>query len=499
MRQLWRKMDDNARPLTEGIGHACTFASITICLVIWAAFAPYLPLGSQVLIFIPAVLVGAGLSGVGGGLAAGAAGLAAGGWAASQGGWTWDEMFPFAVFAVAGLSITATGAAARRWRWRHIEANRNLAEREAHLRSILDTVPDAMIVISEDGLIQSFSPAAERLFGWAAAEVLSKNVSVLMPNPYRDAHDGYLERYHTTGERRIIGRGRVVVGERKDGSTFPIELSVGEMKPAERRFYTGFIRDLSERQETEARLQELQSELVHISRATAMGEMASALAHELNQPLAAIANYLRGAKRLMEGAPAPDARVSEALEKASDQALRAGQIIRRLRDFLARGDTDRRVESLSKLVEEASALALVGAKELGVRVRFDLDPSVDLVVADRVQIQQVVLNLIRNGLDAMEQSARRRLVIESRPAEDNMVTLLVSDTGLGLAEEVRDHLFQAFITTKPTGMGVGLSICRTIVEAHGGKIFAQNNADGGATFAFTLPCAVEEEEVADGR
>ncbi|MET0336202.1 MAG: ATP-binding protein [Caulobacter sp.] len=230
-----------------------------------------------------------------------------------------------------------------------------------------------------------------------------------------------------------------------------------------------------------------------------MGEMASALAHELNQPLAAIANYLRGAKRLMESAPAPDARVGEALEKASDQALRAGQIIRRLRDFLARGDTDRRVENLSKLVEEASALALVGAKELGVRVRFDLDPSVDLVLADRVQIQQVVLNLIRNGLDAMEQSQQRRLVVATSPADDNMVLLSVSDTGSGLAEEVRDHLFQAFITTKPSGMGVGLSICRTIVEAHGGKIFAQNNADGGATFAFTLPRAVEEEEAADGR
>ncbi len=187
---------------------------------------------------------------------------------------------------------------------------------------------------------------------------------MLMPSPYREKHDGYLERYLTTGERRIIGIGRVVVGERKDGSTFPMELAVGEMRSSDQRFFTGFIRDLTERQKTEARLQELQSELVHISRLTAMGEMASTLAHELNQPLSAIANYLKGSRRLLEGKD--DERsvmMRDALDKAADQALRAGQIIRRLRDFVARGESERRVESVAKLVEEASALALVGAKE----------------------------------------------------------------------------------------------------------------------------------------
>ena len=173
--------------------------------------------------------------------------------------------------------------------------------REAHLQSILDTVPEAMIVIDERGFIQSFSSAAERLFGCQAAEVIGRNVSILMPTPYRENHDGYLLRYMTTGERRIIGIGRVVVGQRKDGSTFPMELAVGEMKSGDQRYFTGFIRDLTERQQTEARLQELQSELVHISRLTAMGEMASTLAHELNQPLSAIANYLKGSRRLLGG------------------------------------------------------------------------------------------------------------------------------------------------------------------------------------------------------
>ena len=203
---------------------------------------------------------------------------------------------------------------------------RQAVAREAHLTSILDTVPDAMVVIDERGIIQSFSSAAERLFGYAAAEIVGTNVKLLMPSPYRENHDGYLERYLRTGERRIIGIGRVVVGERKDGSTFPMELAVGEMRSSNQRFFTGFIRDLTERQQTEARLQELQSELVHISRLTAMGEMASALAHELNQPLSAIANYMKGSRRLLENSTDDrSALLRDAMDKAAEQALRAGR------------------------------------------------------------------------------------------------------------------------------------------------------------------------------
>ena len=194
-----------------------------------------------------------------------------------------------------------------------------------------------------------------------------------------------------------------MVGERKDGSTFPMELAVGEMRSSNQRFFTGFIRDLTERQQTEARLQELQSELVHVSRLTAMGEMASALAHELNQPLSAIANYMKGSRRMLEaGTDDRSALLRDAMDKAAEQSLRAGQIIRRLRDFVARGESERRVESVKKLVEEASALALVGAKDQGVRVRFQFDPTIDLVLADKVQIQQVLLNLLRNAVEAME-------------------------------------------------------------------------------------------------
>jgi two-component system, LuxR family, sensor kinase FixL len=355
-------------------------------------------------------------------------------------------------------------------------------------------VPEAMIVIDESGMIQSFSTAAQRLFGYSLDEVIGKNVKMLMPPPYRENHDGYVERYLGTGERKIIGIGRIVVGERKDGSPFPMELAVGEMKSGNKRFFTGFIRDLTERQQTEARLQELQSELVHVSRLTALGEMASALAHELNQPLSAITNYMTGSRRLLQDAlDERSVMVREALDKAAEQSVRAGQIIRRLRDFVARGESERTIESIKKLVEEASALALVGAKHSGVRVRFKFDPELDLVLADKVQIQQVILNLMRNAIEAMEQSERRELTISTEPGPDGSVAVSIADTGSGIAPEIASQLFQPFVTTKATGMGVGLSISRTIIEAHGGQISVDSNPGGGAVFRFTLRTISEQD------
>ena len=390
------------------------------------------------------------------------------------------------------LYLAASGAvAAAAWRFRGMSvAARTMLEisrrREDHLQSILDTVPEAMIVIDEIGTIRSFSAAAERLFGWKAVEAVGRNVRMLMPEPYRQGHDGYLGRYMETGERRIIGIGRVAVGLRKDGSTFPIELAVGEMRTGRRRFFTGFIRDLTETQATERRLQDLQSELIHVSRLTSMGEMASALAHELNQPLSAIASYMKGSVRLLESG-APDLeRVKAALNAAGEQALRAGEIIRRLRAFVGKGEAAMRIEFLPKLIEEAGALAMMGARDSGVRLEFSLDPSVGPVLADKVQIQQVVLNLMRNAVEAMSESPIRILVVAARPRENDWVEVEVSDSGPGLAQEALERLFQPFMTTKETGMGVGLSICRTIVEAHGGEIDARNRPEGGAIFRFTL-------------
>ena len=372
-----------------------------------------------------------------------------------------------------------------------------LQEREAHLQSVLDTVPDAMVVIDTRGIMQSFSATAERLFGYRASEAVGKNVSILMPQPYRGHHDAYLARYMATGERRIIGVGRLVVGQRKDGSTFPMELSVGEMRSGDRRFFTGFVRDLTERQQTQQRLQELQSELIFMSRFTALGEMASTLAHELNQPLTATASYLNGARRLLDGGKPEDIPIARgAIDSAAEQAFRAGQIIKRLREFVARGESDRQAENLGKLIEEASALALVGAKETGAQVSFAFDPAVGFVLVDRIQIQQVILNLVRNAMEAMQEVATRQLEVSTRWVDLATVEIAVKDTGPGIAPEIAEKLFQPFMTTKPQGMGVGLSISRTIVEAHGGRLWAEPNPGGGTIFRLTLK-SIEGEGLND--
>ena len=365
--------------------------------------------------------------------------------------------------------------------------------RQAELESILNTVPEAMIVIGDHGLMRSFSLTAERLFGWSAAEVIGKNVSILMPSPYRQEHDSYLHRYRDTGERRIIGIGRIVVGERKDGSTFPMELAVGEAQVASEKFFIGFIRDLTERRAQERRMQELQSELIHVSRLTAMGEMASSLAHELNQPLSAITSYLRGAATLLKSEQVDRERIREALDRSANQALRAGDIIKRLREFVAKGETQHTLENPATLLEEAAALALVGAREQGVRVSLRCDRELPDIVVDKIQIQQVALNLIRNAVEAMETTTRREVTIDAK-RDGEFALFSIADTGTGISPDIAQHLFQPFITSKANGMGVGLSICRNIIEAHGGRISARQNEDSGTVFEFTLPFAEPEAE-----
>ncbi|HEX8842674.1 MAG TPA: PAS domain S-box protein [Sphingomicrobium sp.] len=360
---------------------------------------------------------------------------------------------------------------------------------EAHLRSILATVPDAMVVIDEAGSILSFSAAAEKMFGYSEAEVIGENVKMLMPNPDRDRHDQYLINYLTTGKRKIIGIGRVTTALHRDGNTFPIELSVGEAWSDGRRIFTGFIRDLTERQQTLLRLQDLQSELAHVGRVSEMGTLASSLAHELNQPLTAVASYCESARDLLRNDPDPEtlAMVREAMDEAAGQAIRAGQIVRRLRDFMSHGETERRVESLQRLINEANALALVGSREHAIDVQLSLDPDADLVFVDRIQVQQVLVNLIRNAIDAMMESSMRCLSIRTARGRDGFVQVTIEDTGSGISQTIAPQLFQPFVTSKQSGMGIGLSICRTIVEAHGGRIWFESGRNGGTAFHFTLP------------
>jgi two-component system sensor kinase FixL len=327
------------------------------------------------------------------------------------------------------------------------------------------------------------------MFGYAEDDIVSQNVKILMPSPDRDRHDQYLVNYLTTGKRKIIGVGRVTTALHRDGNTFPIELSVGEAWLGKRRIFTGFIRDLTERQQTLLRLQDLQSELAHVGRVSEMGTLASSLAHELNQPLTAVASYCESARDLLDKEPDRGAlaMVKEALDEAAQQAIRAGQIVRRLRDFMSTGETERHIESLQRLVNEANALALVGSREHGIDVQLKLDPASDRVLVDRIQIQQVLVNLIRNAIDAMMDTATRCLLLRTAPDDKGFVEVTIEDTGSGITEAIAEQLFQPFVTSKQNGMGIGLSICRTIIEAHGGRIWFEPGATGGTAFHFTVP------------
>lgn len=370
-------------------------------------------------------------------------------------------------------------------------AERKMVASGAHLRSILSTVPDAMVVINEQGKILSFSAAAEKLFGYVEAELLGANVSILMPPPDKEQHDDYIRRYLETGQKRIIGIGRVVTGLRRDGAHFPMELAIGEAIGEDQRIFTGFIRDLTEQQRAEERVEELRSGLIHVARVSAMGTMASTLAHELNQPITAVNSYVQGIRDLLVDA---DPAIREALDDASSEAMRAGDIVRRLREFVARGEVDKTIEDLPDLVAEAIALGAMGAREKSVDIRTDLDPAVTTVLIDKVQIQQVLINLIRNAIEAMAQSPRRQLVISSRLDNSHFVRVTVADTGPGVPTEIAGNLFRAFVSTKTDGMGLGLSICRTIIEANGGRIWLEPGADGGSQFHFTLARAGGESD-----
>lgn len=439
------------------------------------------------ILFIPVILIAAIAGGMGPGLLALTLSLVSAIFIAGTNGTIGLQV---GVFAVVGLVITWMGEMLHHARRALDQTERALRTREAHLRSILDTVPDATVVIDEQGLITSFSAAAVRQFGYTEAEVLGRNVNMLMPEPYHHEHDGYIERYIKTAEKRVIEIDRVVVGLRKDGSTFPMKLAVGEVRSGSGRFFTGFIRDLTEHERSEVRLRGVQNELARLARLNELGEMASTLAHELNQPLAAIANYSQGCVRLLKNmAEGPAGQMREALEDTARQSLRAGEIIRHLREFVTRGETEKAPQDLRKLIEEAGALALLGSKELGVRSVFAFSPTTKEVLVDRIQIQQVLINLMRNAIEAMRDGERRELIVRTLPDGPDQMVVEVEDTGPGISDEIAAHLFQPFVTSKASGMGIGLSISKRIVEAHRGRISARRNENGGTTFRFTLPIA----------
>lgn len=344
----------------------------------------------------------------------------------------------------------------------------------SRLEAIVESLTDGVLEFDDSGVFDANSAAA-RLFGYKRSELIGVDICALLPGL-------------RNGVRHHLRKAQTSEGRRKDGSSFPIQLTLNEARSPRGRAFVGVARDLTDQRRAETLLQEQRAEFTYASRLIAMGELAAALAHEINQPFAAAATYVRTARWLLERkSKRPDSDLEVILEKAATQVMRAGEIIRHLREFVTRGESVKTVQRLSTLVEEAKELALVGVRQNEAHVTMRLKTKHDYVLADRIQAQQVVVNLVRNALEAMQDAPRRELVLTTSRAGPDFVRLDVIDTGHGLSDAVRATLFEPFRTTKATGMGVGLSISRSIVEAHGGRIWAEPNPEGGAIFSFTLP------------
>lgn len=360
---------------------------------------------------------------------------------------------------------------------------------------MLEAAVDGIVVIDERGRIEAFNSAAEKLFDRTADEVLGLDVGILMPEPHASEHAGYLADYLDTGRRHVIGTGRVVEAQRRNGSTFPIELSVGEGRSDGRRFFVGIVRDISERTNLEEAVRDQRERLARMTRINTLGEMAAGIAHEVNQPLTAIASYAHACRNLIERGQADSPEVLAALNKLANQAERAGEVIRRLRDLVKKRQASRELVDLNRLVVNVVELGDGDARRKGLTIHTDLATPAPRVVGDPVQIEQVVLNLLHNAMESMVERDAPGATIEvvTSMLDRQMVEVSVLDHGVGVSDEVEGALFDPFFTTKESGMGMGLAISRSIVASHGGQMWFTANEDGGTTFHFSLPKAVEPE------
>jgi two-component system sensor kinase FixL len=357
------------------------------------------------------------------------------------------------------------------------------------LKALLDAAVDGIILINHVGLIQVFNRSAERLFGYESSEVTGRNVSMLMTENDQGAHDRYLARYTATRVPHIIGKGREINARRKDGSVFPALLSVGVVAGTEPPRFVGFVHDITARQQSEENGLRLQERLMHVSRLATIGEMASGIAHELNQPLAAIATYAHACDRLL-AVPEPEIEeIQIALREIAEQAVRAGDIIRRLRSLTRAENTQHGPADVNAVIAELTDLIQSDAKAHGVAYRAELAPDLPQITLDRAQIQQVVLNLVRNALEALAlaQLETGEVVVRTRLTPEGGVEIAVCDSGPGVDSRIVDRMFDPFYTTKAAGTGLGLAISRTIVNAHGGSLEYLPHVPAGACFAIRLP------------
>jgi two-component system sensor kinase FixL len=335
----------------------------------------------------------------------------------------------------------------------------------------MDAAVDAIIIIDEHGEIQRFSRAAESMFGYDADEVIGRNVRMLMPEPHRSQHDGYLQRYARTGEARVIGKGREESGRRSNGEVFPMQLSIGEIHQDDGRQYVGIIRDLGEVRAAQEQVRELEDQLLHADRLVILGELTAGIAHEINQPLTAIAAYADAGRKIIDrrtGAEDTQHDIHSICERIAEQSRRAAEVVARLRKLVRSGSVSKGRYDINQIIRNTLLLFEFETKRTGSELQFvPLDPAASLYL-DEIQIQQVVVNLVKNSLD-------------------ETIRVSVTDNGPGVPERYRSRLFDSFFTTKPKGVGLGLSICKTIAGAHGGHLRYSATPDGGSRFTLILP------------
>jgi PAS domain S-box-containing protein len=393
--------------------------------------------------------------------------------------WSMSEIFD--VIATHDFALTKEGdgwKASKSFSRQRIE--QGLRESEARLRATIGGVCDGIITTDASGNILSVNPAVTRMFGYAPYDLIGENVGVLSPQQSRFVPLGDCPQDAGQGAGAVVHETQ---GRRKDGLVFPLECAVTETVDRDQRLFVIVVRDLTERVETEARMRKLRAD-----RLDAMGGMAAALSHEINQPLTAIAAYLSAAQRLLGRSLFKPLNVADALNKASEQVARAGAVVSGMRAFAIRGEPDVSLQSMHELVRDAYDAVSAGGLT-GVEASFRVDALDDRVLADKIQIQQVLVNLVRNAIEAMREAPERKLTLSISTTDAGMVRTDVCDTGPGLPAQIQETLFEPFKTTKATGMGVGLSISRSIIEAHHGRLWAEANPEGGAVFSFTLPLA----------
>ncbi len=351
---------------------------------------------------------------------------------------------------------------------------------------------EAIIVMAADGTIERFNTAAEKMFGYKAEEIKGKSIGILMPSPDPDWHNLYVQRYLQTGNAKIIGIGREVQARRRDGSIFTAHLAVGEVGWYGQRRFVGMLRDLTDTKAAEERTLRQHQEMIKASRVTTMGEMAAAIAHELNQPLSAITNYASASLRMLKKGVENQEDVEQALAHIDTQAHRAGEIIRRLRNFVKPANINLEVVNIASIIDEVMPLAELDARANNITLTIDVPRDLPEIVADQLQIQQVILNLLRNGVDAMKDSPPedRQLRMEAYCSGSDEIRIDIIDRGQGVPEDIKDNLFDPFFSTKSDGMGMGLAICQTIAKAHSGRLAFLKNPEIGTTFSISLPTKV---------